>query len=133
MTTWPPCGASDADCLCGERADVDRPCTPVVETKSPLSIACPTCNAPIGERCTSIGVTHGRRRRAVSSPECKAAEEREASARLALRRAACAYSDVAGDNDESTFSAAWERLREAALSYATATHEATRARANESK
>jgi len=63
------------------------------------------------------------------SREVSRTEQAERDTRRALRRTACAYAEVAGDDDEDAWTAAWEALREAALSYATATHEATRARA----
>lgn len=99
---------------------------------SALDVECPTCRAAVGEKCKSAGITHGKRRRA-ADPDVARTEMAEADARRALRRAAVAYAEVAGDEDDNAWTAAWTGLREAALSYATATHEATRARAKEAK
>lgn len=61
------------------------------------------------------------------------AEKLEIGARQDLRRAAIRYAAVAADENEDVWTEAWQRLRDAALAYATATHEATRARAKEAK
>ena len=55
---------------------------------------------------------------------------REGSARIALRQKAVAYANVAGTEDDDAWDSAWFQLRDAALEYANATHEATRVRAS---
>ena len=55
--------------------------------------------------------------------------QRERDAKRGLRRAAQAYAEVCGVEDDNVWDSAWSKLREAALAYATATHDATRARA----
>lgn len=61
------------------------------------------------------------------------AEQAERLARIDLRRAAVAYAEIAGDEDDNAWSEAWNKLRESALAYATATHAATRERAKGSR
>lgn len=34
---------------------------------NPLNVACPTCGEPLGKPCSSVGVTHGKRRRLAAS------------------------------------------------------------------